>query len=220
MQKNNLKPRYSYFLIGFGLLFLTEPLLSVLQADFPAASLLFILIMIVAFSASGILNIRHRASLFAVGLAIFGLVIEYLNNSRFLHMESGTLTLMIHGIYAYFIVHSIVVLTVRIFSEKSIDLDALSGGIFIYFLIGILWVALYRILLQVNPEAFNVNAKDSLFYFSYTTLTTLGYGDIYPKSQYARILCNAEAIAGQIFLAVFIARLVGLYIVQEITKEK
>ena len=211
-----MKAKYSYFLIGFILLFLFEPLLSIAQKDFPIVNLLFVLVISVVFLTSCVLDVRRRGSILAICLAVTGVAVEFLDKGHFLDLAPGVLSLMAHGIYAYFIAYAIYVLTVRIFSEKAIDLNALCGGIFIYFLIGILWVVFYRILLQVNPEAFNVDAKNSLFYFSYMTLTTVGYGDIYPKSHYARILCNAEAITGQIFLAVFISRLVGLYIVREI----
>ena len=52
-------------------------------------------------------------------------------------------------------------------------------------------------------------------YYSYVTLTTLGYGDITPKTPTAKYLATLEAIIGQLYLAVLIARLVGLYIAQE-----
>jgi voltage-gated potassium channel Kch len=54
-------------------------------------------------------------------------------------------------------------------------------------------------------------------YFSYTTLTTLGYGDIVPVSQIARTLATLEAITGQLYLAVLVARLVGLHINASLT---
>jgi voltage-gated potassium channel Kch len=50
-------------------------------------------------------------------------------------------------------------------------------------------------------------------YFSFSTLTTVGYGDIVPRSNAARTLAELEAITGQIYLAVLVARLVGLHIV-------
>ncbi|MHC4159092.1 MAG: potassium channel family protein [Planctomycetota bacterium] len=56
----------------------------------------------------------------------------------------------------------------------------------------------------------------SCYYFSFTTLTAPGYGDIVPRSNFTKILANMEAIAGQVYLAVFIARLVGLHIAQEL----
>ena len=53
-------------------------------------------------------------------------------------------------------------------------------------------------------------------YFSYITLTTLGYGDILPQTQGATALCQAEAIIGQFFIAVLVARLVGIEASQQL----
>ena len=59
---------------------------------------------------------------------------------------------------------------------------------------------------------FEVGALAFLLYFSLVTLTTLGYGDIAPAVPAARMLCSFEAVIGQLFVAVFIARLVSLHI--------
>jgi hypothetical protein len=55
--------------------------------------------------------------------------------------------------------------------------------------------------------------ETTLLYFSFATLTTLGYGDIVPTSPISRMLASLEAIAGQLYLAVLVARLVGMHIV-------
>ena len=57
--------------------------------------------------------------------------------------------------------------------------------------------------------------RENLFYFSYTTLTTLGYGDIVPANRITEMLASMESIVGQVFLAVFMARLLGAHISQE-----
>ena len=58
----------------------------------------------------------------------------------------------------------------------------------------------------------------SLYQFSFTTLTTVGYGNIIPKSELAVTLANLEAVAGQVYLTVFIARLVGLHITKHLIR--
>ena len=76
----------------------------------------------------------------------------------------------------------------RISHEKEVNLNVVRGGVCIYLLLGIFWLFLYKILvfIYVNAFSFPENiSKDSLFYFSCTTLTTLGYGDILPQNAFA-----------------------------------
>ena len=60
------------------------------------------------------------------------------------------------------------------------------------------------------PESFNDLAWSDFVYFSLATLTTVGYGDITPQTALAGILASLEAVIGQLYLAVLVARLVGL----------
>ena len=60
-----------------------------------------------------------------------------------------------------------------------------------------------------------------MFYFSFTTLTTLGFGDLVPLNHFARVLASLESIVGPVYLAIFIARLVGLHVIEELkTKQE
>ena len=123
-------------------------------------------------------------------------------------------SLMSYSFNIIFFVLVILAIGSRIFQEKEVNLNVIRGGICIYLLLGILWFFFYRIIVFFDVNAFsfpeNVN-KESLFYFSFTTLTTLGYGDILPKNAFAMTFTNAEALVGQIYPAVVIAKLVSLY---------
>ena len=99
----------------------------------------------------------------------------------------------------------------EIFSRKIITADAIKGGIFAYILLGLFWFELYRLISYLNPNSFSRNEDFELLYFSFTTLTTLGYGDMLPVSKFAKILANLEGIIGVLYPTIFIARLVGLY---------
>lgn len=101
-----------------------------------------------------------------------------------------------------------------LFSVKKVNADTVKGGICIYFLIGLTWMALYRLLYVLDPASFSIQFYNAweLIHFSFTTLTTLGYGDITPVSSSAKMLTNLEAIVGQMFLVIFMARLIGLHI--------
>ena len=111
----------------------------------------------------------------------------------------------------------------RIFYIDTVNWDSIRGGIAVYFLLGIFWTFLYRLLLLIDPGAIsfvnpNYTAADIL-YFSFTTLTTLGYGDNLPTSHYAHNLTILESALGQIFLTVLVARLVGMHLAQQQIKK-
>jgi hypothetical protein len=108
-----------------------------------------------------------------------------------------------------------------IFQATSINTDHICGAICVYFMLGHIWVFLYGIVLNFNPAALSfpegelVHGQETgaLTYFSFVTLTTLGYGDIRPLTSFARTACWLEAVIGQLYLTVLIARLVGLHLV-------
>ncbi|MDJ0660071.1 MAG: potassium channel family protein [Crocosphaera sp.] len=123
-------------------------------------------------------------------------------------------SLISHSFYSIFILLVIIAIGSRIYQEEKVNLDVIRGGICLYLLLGILWFFFYQIIMFFDPNALSIPegvAHSSLFYFSFTTLTTLGYGDITPNNAFAMILTNAEALVGQIYPAVVIAKLVSLY---------
>jgi hypothetical protein len=102
---------------------------------------------------------------------------------------------------------------------RSVTADTVCAGLCVYLLAGLAWTYGYALAQLADPGAIApgpdpLEIRD-LFYFSFVTLTTLGYGDFAPVSPAARMLVNLEAIFGQLFVAVFIARLVGLYARQD-----
>lgn len=93
------------------------------------------------------------------------------------------------------------------------------GAICVYFMIGLLWALIFSTLELLQPGSFQMpqgqgTELSHFSYYSYVTLTTLGYGDITPISPPARSLALLEAIMGPLYIAVLIARLVGIHIVQ------
>ncbi len=102
----------------------------------------------------------------------------------------------------------------------------ISGALSVYLLLGYMWGIVFTILEALQPGSFNLVLGSTaaagtggeifrqLLYYSFITLSTLGYGDITPLSEGARSLAAIEALTGQIYLAVLVARLVGLEISQ------
>lgn len=117
--------------------------------------------------------------------------------------------------YIFLIVLTIKIVIDDIFYVSEVNTDTIVGGICIFFLIANLWFVLYSQIYMLDANSFTYS-KESLplfdfLYFSFTTLTTVGYGDIVPVSDIAKFAANIEAMVGVMFPAVFIARLVGLY---------
>jgi Ion channel len=95
--------------------------------------------------------------------------------------------------------------------------DRLWGAAAAYLMIGVLWSFLYAIVDRASPGSFAIRGSiaplqlSDLLYFSFSTLTSTGFGDIVPMSRLAKTASIIEVIIGQLFLAILIARLVGVY---------
>jgi len=124
-----------------------------------------------------------------------------------------------------FISYIIVLILKHIFKQYNVTLETIYGAIVVYILIGLMWIFLYSLTELLHPGSFSLAAvldpesKKALYFFSFVTLTTLGYGDITPVSAPARSLAMLEAVVGQMYIAVLIARLVGMHISQSIVRK-
>jgi len=107
-----------------------------------------------------------------------------------------------------------------ILRAPRVDSEVLCAGISSYMLLGLLWSHAYMLVANMVPDAFMINGEIKTFtgmnsftsiYFSFVTLTTVGFGDIVPNSPVARMLAAMEAMTGTLFVAVLISRLVSLY---------
>ena len=104
-----------------------------------------------------------------------------------------------------------------VFASGRVTYHRIIGGVLLYLTIGLTFVALFGFVVLLVPNTFNNLgsvqgnfAIGNLIYFSFVTLTTIGYGDIVPVHPYARGLANVEAIIGQLYPATLLARLVTL----------
>jgi len=208
-----MKYRYTYLMIAIIAQFVVTPLIERrLSLIMP---FLFLALMI---AVLGTLDLRPSILRIMIGLALIGFLASMIARALQLSPQNAFYFYVAGlSVDSLFLLIAIAILITKIFSEKNITADTIKGGISVYFLMGFLWAFLYSLLLLANPEALAF-ARESfeysgLTYFSFTTLTTLGYGDITPVSWLARNLTILESTFGQIFLTVLIARLVGLHIV-------
>ncbi len=106
------------------------------------------------------------------------------------------------------------ILSSRTFEKGSIDRNRVQGAIVVYLLIALCFAIVYHaIYLVEGPGSIKgllSYTRREFVYFSISTLTTVGYGDVTPTSEMARSLGNLEALVGQLYPAIVIARLVSL----------
>ena len=105
----------------------------------------------------------------------------------------------------------------QVLFSGAVDANRIVGAICIYLLMGLIWTLMYLFIAQAIPDAFNGveqmvwydNFAD-VAYYSYVTLTTLGYGDISPVAPIARFLVYMEAVVGVFYMAILVASLIGV----------
>lgn len=200
-------------LIVLAALLIAAPFVEELEGGRLIISVLFSLVLLAAVFA--VAN-RKRSLAIALVLAIPAITARWINLLRpdlvhpavFLVCALVLLAFVI-GHLLYFILHAPVV-----------NLEVLCASIAAYLMLGLMWTVAYWLVDQLTPGgAFSFNTTRGAqsmngftgFYFSFVTLSTVGYGDITPVSQAARGLAALEAMTGLLYVAVLIARLVSIY---------
>jgi voltage-gated potassium channel Kch len=105
-----------------------------------------------------------------------------------------------------------------VYAPGRITFHRLQGAVVVYLNLATIFAAIFSLIWESSPGAFVILATQqgglaevaTMIYFSLTTLTTTGYGDIVPVDPFARSLANLESVAGQFYLAITVARLVTL----------
>ena len=122
---------------------------------------------------------------------------------------------------AMFFLFNAITISSYVLQQKNVTHGMIFGAVCGYLLVGVSWAFTYSFVALLEPGSFAIavsgqtsqgDVLPDFFYYSFVTLTTLGYGDITPVGPFARSLSTLEAVVGQIYLTVLIARLVGLHI--------
>lgn len=114
-------------------------------------------------------------------------------------------------------VYALAIMMRHIFTTRRVGPVTLLMAVNSYMLVGLIWSGFYMLIEAHAPGAFTglaesrIDAMIDLYYFSFVTLTTLGYGDISPATPLARSLSLAEVLCGVMFTGVLVSRLIGLY---------
>lgn len=181
------------------------------------------LLVLVLVSAIG--NVSRNRRLLWIG-AILGLpaVLSRLTHAHMAEMSTAGATVVAASTIAFFLFLIVLVMNDLMRGSRHVG-EKVTGAIVAYLLIGLMWTFVYGLIELLHPGSFQ--ASDSVrswldshphesptpvfVYYSFVTLTTLGFGDISPVAAAARTLSWLEAVVGQLFIAVTIARLVGIH---------
>jgi hypothetical protein len=126
---------------------------------------------------------------------------------------------------AAFILFTIVQMLLFIYNQKEVTRDLIVGAALVYLLMALMWTFIFGAVEMLHPGSFSIpeiqgiSTNRSFLYFSFVTITTLGYGDITPVTSLARSFCILEAVTGQLYLVVQVAWLVGVHVSQSMLKK-
>jgi hypothetical protein len=169
---------------------------------------LFLGASLIAFRAE---NIRRGAARLLVGVIVAGSAVAVtlaLNHSG---LDSG----LAYSWSAFILLLAVLVIVRRVVALPEVTLQSIFGAVSAYMIIGLMFAAIYEAINQFTASSFfaqgPVASLKTFQYFSFTTLTTLGYGDYTAAQSGGQAVAAMEAVVGQIFLATLVARLVSAF---------
>ena len=182
-----------------------------------------LLFTLVALSSIHMLRIKPGKALISGLLALPTLTSLWLRQA----IPAVRLSQVAMVLLTLFLLYTTVTVLLRVFTEQRVTSDTLSAALCVYLLMGYFWGSLYGLMYVVTPGGFQLPAwwmpskqqgiatdvpMNMMTYFSFTTLTTLGYGDVLPVGAAPRAAVILEAVLGHFYLAVLVARLIGLHV--------
>ncbi len=214
------KRRFSVLLVVLVALLAGPPMLIGFGMSSEWFELLMLLLVLAALLSFCVVRAeRVFALLFGIPTMVFTL------GGFALYGETSSIFVFCSHVCAAIFLFGMAALIVRLlFGSQTIDFDSFLGAICGYVFLGLGWAMLYSLIERLHTGSFAVNPglltpaeanvlpTDVLVYYSFVTLTTLGYGDVVPTSHAAQTLAWMEAITGQFYLAVIVATLVSILV--------
>lgn len=210
---DNIKSyNFGFLLAGLLLCMLVLPLVSGLGLAATAllTEVAFLLTLLV-----GVWSLLGSALWFRIGIVLT--VLTGLMTIGFAFWPSEWLSHSIALLTLLFLFLSLAIAFRSVFSTGAVDINRLFGAVCIYLIFALIWALLYMLLDSYESQSLTIVASEPFWdylYFSFVTLTTLGYGDIAPVTHAARVLAGFEAVVGQFYLTILVAALVGMHVTQ------
>ena len=220
-----VKGRFSLMLISIVAMFFVVPLVGKDQGVIDQVFGWFSLAVLIS-----CLRAIARNRRFFIFMTVLTVINVLLGGSEIVaHHDAQGFVIAVLGFKIFYFVLVFMSIMRFVLNNEAINGDKICGAISAYFLMGIIWSFVYTIFHELNPASISVpvawlsdetvNSYWSI-YFSFTTLTTLGYGDVTPQTPLTQSYAVMQATIGQVFLAVIVARLIALHISSNPAEDK
>jgi len=211
-----LTPRYfSWLLASLMIVLVLAP-----QFEDSYVGAIFLHAGLTAVFATGVIANRHRKHIFRTSLVIAAVAIP-LTWAAFV-IGTVEVGLSLFAIVTLFCGFTAALILSAILREYLGAIQAVLGAICVYLLIGLAWATIYEAIDRIEPNSFDFNnhrtittsdgqthtAFSQLVYFSFVTMSTLGYGDVSPRTALGETAAWMQSVVGQLYIAILIARLV------------
>lgn len=215
-----LRGRFSLFLITMVAMFFVMPLVGQEQGLVDKI-LGWLSIAVLLSCMRAISNSRRFFILMAV---LTGINIVLTGTENMITKDIPAFDLAVLGFSAFYYILVFFSIMRFVLNSDPVTADKIYGAISAYMVMGIIWAYIYTMFYEINAASFKIpeawltyETVNSFwaYYFSFTTLTTLGYGDITPQTPATQAYAIMQAAIGQVFLAVIVARLIALHISYE-----
>ncbi|MCH7805201.1 MAG: two pore domain potassium channel family protein [Acidobacteria bacterium] len=207
---NQSPHRFLYLLIALVAFVTVVPVLEEMGQGRMILSIFYSTILLSAAYA-----VSESRGYFILALILAGpaFVLRWINN----FLEGPWLAVVADVLTVLFLLLVAMLILTHVLRDEKVSREKIFGALSVYLLLGVIWSLLFMMVDFLVPGSFGYGQDRALtgaemVYYSFVTLTTLGYGDIVPISPSARGLATFEALTGQLYLTVLIARLVGLHI--------
>ncbi len=209
IQRNN----YTFLLFGLLIFLLLTPLSHELSPHSNRLLLnsIFLITLLTSIWSLAASKLWYQAGWVLITLSFVCGSLHYMTNN-------GKFVIGLNLIMLAFVTMSFIIVLREVILGHAITDNRLTGSICAYLLLGLIWAELYYLIDLLLPGSFNgiqANERNNIqgyLYYSYVTLTTLGYGDIQPARPLSRNLSVLEAVCGVLYIAILVSKLVATHL--------
>ena len=223
VRTTNFSGGYRFLFLSLLVLLVVYPGLSSVERATAWIDAIVYLVMV-----AGILCARSSRRQLIIASVLGILAFVFLHLADVVTAEWVLVTSYVLGV-AFFGYLALRILRDILFERRKVTAELIYGALAVYLIVGVAFAFAYQLFDHVDANAFEntgllagstIQAFEGFLYFSFVTMTTLGFGDITPRTPQAGAFVTAQAIIGQMYLAVLVARLVSLQITHQLEEQR